>query len=94
MYEQTNNRADLPIVVAVAILAGAWYVIARTLYLIKTLLPLWIRRISHDLDTARQIYAGRNIKVIIPDETPAAQVDRYHTRYEGTDRAANDDGEQ
>lgn len=66
------------------------YALARSLYLAKVLIPLWIKRIAHGIQydawIARQVYRGNNIRLItVGDEV---KVNNYHTRYEGTEREA------
>jgi hypothetical protein len=91
MYDQTNH-ADTN--AALVLLAPIWltaYIVLRTGRVVRTLAPVWAQRIRYDLSVAAKTYAGTNVTIINLD-TPEPQIDRYHTRYEGTDRAASDEG--
>lgn len=90
MYEQTNNQKNA----LVDMLAQTAYLSARTLYLIKVFGPLYGKRVwhalqtlTHDLGIAREIYGGNNVRFVVID-APAAPINNYHTRYEGTEREA------
>ncbi len=91
MSASTINQ-DHPIEYGLAAIGVAIYAAWRTLYLLKLLIPLWIHRIGqailYDLEIAVKVYAGTNVKIINLDDQP--QINHYHTRYEGTQRAAKD----